>query len=73
VLNENGKLMFDNEFCILESPCGNGDFYEAMKLSGILTEMKSKNIKFIFCMGVDNCLCKIADPFMIGNMIKNEF
>lgn len=43
-----------------------------MKKSGIIKELKEKNVKWVFVSGVDNILAKFVDPLLIGLLEENN-
>ena len=66
LLSEEGKLLIDENFNIKMAADGNGCIYKSMKKSGILDDMKEKNIKWIFIGAVDNVLLNMVDPILLG-------
>ena len=46
--------------------------YQAMKDQGIIDDMKSKKIKWIFIGSVDNLLVKYVDTLLLGLAIKQN-
>lgn len=66
LVNEQGKLLVDENFNIRFAADGNGCIYKSMKLSGILDDMKQNNIKWIFIGAVDNALLNMIDPVLLG-------
>lgn len=74
LLSEDGKVLIDENYNIKRAADGNGCIYKSMKKSGILEDMKNKNIKWIFIGAVDNVLLNMIDPVLLGLTIfeKNE-
>ncbi len=74
LLNEDGKLMIDENYNIKIASDGNGSIYKSMKRDGIIDNMKEKGIEWIFIGSVDNALLDMVDPVLIGLTIseKNE-
>lgn len=66
MLNEDGDILLTKEGLIKEAANGHGGTLIALKKSGILDEMKEKNIKWVFVSGVDNVLANFADPLLVG-------
>lgn len=66
LISEDGKLLVDENLHIKYAADGNGCIYKAMKKNGILDDMKSKNIKWIFIGSVDNALLNMVDPILLG-------
>lgn len=72
LLFTNGELILDKDYSIKEAADGNGCIYKAMAKSGILDEMKNKNIKWVFIGSVDNVLLNMVDPILIGLTIDEK-
>lgn len=70
LLFEDGRLIVDKGYHIKLAADGNGCIYKAMKEAGILDDMESKGIKWIFIGSVDNALLNMVDPLLIGLTIK---
>ena len=63
LLNKKGKLIASE---------GNGGIFYSMAKKGIIDDMKSKNIKWIFIGSVDNLLVKYVDTLLLGLAIKQN-
>ncbi|MBR2708684.1 MAG: UTP--glucose-1-phosphate uridylyltransferase [Bacilli bacterium] len=74
LLSEDGKILIDENMNVKLAADGNGCIYKAMKKNGVLDDMKSKGIKWIFIGAVDNALVNMTDPVLLGLTIsqKNE-
>ena len=74
LLDENGKLVVDENYNIKIASNGNGSIYKAMKETGVLEDMKKRSIEWIFIGAVDNILLNMCDPILLGLTIdeKNE-
>jgi len=74
LLSKDGKLLVDKDFNIKLAASGNGNIYKAMRDKGILADMKSKGIEWIFIGAVDNALLNMVDPILLGLTIfdKNQ-
>ena len=72
LINIDGKLMLQETYLIKDASNGNGNVFRSMKNHGIINELESKNIKWIFFGGIDNILLKNVDPFFIGLTIANN-
>jgi len=64
-----GKLLMDSKYHICESPDGHGGVIKALGNSGLLDNMASQGIQYIFIHNVDNCLVKVCDPAFLGHHI----
>ena len=52
---------------------GNGGVYKALETNGMIDDMRSKNVKWVYISGVDNIMVKPIDALFIGLTIsKNE-
>ena len=71
-LTPEGKMILESPTSLAVAPDGNGGIYPALVKHGILSDMKSKGIKYIHAFGVDNALVKPADPTFIGYCIQRN-
>lgn len=72
LLDMEGKLLLgENGFVKLASD-GNGGIFYSMAKNGIIDDMKSKNIKWVFIGSVDNLLVKYVDTLLLGVAKKND-
>jgi len=72
LLSEEGKLLVDQNYEIKFAADGNGSIYKAMLRDGILEDMKSKGIKWIFIGSVDNALINMTDRKLLGLTITEN-
>lgn len=72
LLDFNGNFIFESETKIFTAANGNGGIYEALHSSGILTELKEKNIEYIGIGNVDNILMDMLEPTFIGMMAETQ-
>lgn len=73
MLDEQGKMILDENDQLKEAANGHGGVYEALVESGTLEEMKQAGIEWIFICGVDNVLAKLVDPVLLGYTKLNEY
>ena len=66
MVGQDGKILLTKEGLINEAADGHGGTLKSLKTSGIIKELREKNIKWVFISGVDNILAKLADPLLIG-------
>lgn len=71
LLSQEGKVLIDENFNIKLAADGNGCIYKAMKKDGVLNDMKSKGIKWVFIGAVDNALLNMVDPILLGLTIND--
>lgn len=72
LLNKKGKLILGEDGLIKLASEGNGGIFYSMAKKGIIDDMKSKNIKWIFIGSVDNLLVKYVDTLLLGLAIKQK-
>ena len=73
MLDENGKLIVGEDGLVKEAANGHGGVFEALIKNGVLNQLKSLGIEWIFICGVDNILAHMVDPLLIGYSIKNNY
>ena len=66
MVNEKGKILIDEHGKIKEASDGHGGIFQSMRKDGVLFDLKSRNIEWVFIGGVDNVLVKPVDPILIG-------
>ena len=57
-----GKILLDKDGKVKKAANGHGGTLFSMEKSGVLDEMKSNGIEWVFINGVDNVLVKPVDP-----------
>lgn len=72
LLNKEGKLILGEDGLIKLASEGNGGIFYSMAKKGIIDDMKSKSIKWIFIGSVDNLLVKYVDTLLLGLAIKQN-
>ncbi len=72
LLNEDGKLVIDESGSIKFASNGNGAVFRSMKNSGILDDMKKKDIEWVFIGPVDNAILNMVDETLLGLTIKEK-
>ena len=72
LLNKEGKLILGDDGLTKLASEGNGGIFYSMSKKGIIDDMKSKNIKWIFIGSVDNLLVKYVDTLLLGLAIKQN-
>lgn len=73
MLDENGKILINENGFVKEAANGHGGVFEAMFINGVLDDMKKKGVEWIFICGVDNPLVNMVDPLFIGFSAANKY
>ncbi len=68
----NGKILLEPDGMVKKAANGHGGTLQSMEKSGVIDEMKSNGIEWVFINGVDNVLVKPVDPLLIGMSIHNK-
>ncbi|KAL6738779.1 hypothetical protein Aduo_012291 [Ancylostoma duodenale] len=63
-----GNLLLSSRHSIVTAPNGNGGLYSA--LAEHLPAMRARGVKYFHVYCIDNILCKVADPHMLGFFIE---
>jgi UDP-N-acetylglucosamine/UDP-N-acetylgalactosamine diphosphorylase len=66
VVDANGKMLLLNRHTILELPTGDSLFW-SLHESGLLADMKSRGVRYLYVSNTNNVLAKIGDPLFIGH------
>ena len=72
LLDKEGKLIVGENGLIKLASDGNGGIFYSMAKNGIIDDMKSKGIEWIFIGSVDNLLVKYVDVLLLGLAIKKK-
>lgn len=72
LIDTDGNLLLEEPYKVKEASNGNGDVFLSMKKFGILDNMKSRNIEWIFISGIDNVLLEVADSLFLGITVANN-
>uniref|UniRef100_A0A914HFG1 UDP-N-acetylglucosamine diphosphorylase n=1 Tax=Globodera rostochiensis TaxID=31243 RepID=A0A914HFG1_GLORO len=60
----NGHAFLKDQTQLVTAPDGNGGFYDA--ICPLLPELEKRGVQHLHIYCVDNILCRVADPLMIG-------
>jgi len=66
VLDKRGKLVMEEKAKIALAPNGHGGFFETVAREGLLNELLSSGVDYLFYFQIDNPAVKVADPLLIG-------
>ena len=71
LLDMYGNLLIDKDFNVKKASDGNGGVFGALEKSGMLDDMKSKGVEWVYIGGVDNIMARMVDSTLVGLAIKN--
>lgn len=71
-LTFDGKLIIESPTTLSLAPDGNGGIYEALRATGALDDMISRNVEYLHIYGIDNVLTKSVDPGFMGLCIDRN-
>ncbi len=72
MIDTTGKILVDDKGMVKQAADGHGGIFEAMRKEGILQDMRSRGIEWIFIAGVDNVLAKMVDPILTGLAMNSK-
>ena len=72
MLDDDGKLIINEDKRIKLASDGHGGVFGILVESKILDEMKAQGIEWIYMGGVDNVLAKLIDPLFVGVAIDKN-
>lgn len=73
MIDEEGKLIMDENGLIKEAANGHGGVFEALVKNGILDQLKRDGIEWVFTCGVDNIIANLIDPLLLGYSAKHNY
>lgn len=71
-LSKDGKLLLTKNEDVMITPNGNGGIFNALKMSGMLDDMKSRGVEAVFMNNVDNVVVKVLDEILVGLHLKED-
>ncbi len=69
---QTGKILLAGQGEICMSPDGHGGLLQALKKSGLLDQMRQRDIEYLFYHQVDNPSVRLCDPVMLGFHAQHE-
>ena len=72
MVDVNCRCLIDEKGRIKEAADGHGGIFKSILKDGVLFDMQSRGIEWVFIGGVDNVLVKPVDPVLIGISISNK-
>lgn len=70
--SEDGKLLIDETGVIKEAADGHGGIFESMRRNGVIYDMETRGVEWVFIGPVDNVLVKMVDPTLLGLAIDKN-
>ena len=72
MIDTKGKILIGEDGLIKQAADGHGGIFYSMRNDGVIYDMKSKGIEWVFIGGVDNVLVNMVDPILIGLAISRN-
>ena len=72
MIDTNGKILLEEKGKIKLAADGNGGIFGSMIRAGILRDMQSKGIKWVFIGSIDNAILKMADSLLLGMTLNKN-
>lgn len=72
MLSEDGKILLESKSKVRKAADGHGGIFKTILNTGMLEDMKNKNIKWIYIGAVDNILSKMVDSLLVGITIDKK-
>ncbi len=72
LITEDGQILLDENYNIKKASDGNGSIFKSMYVKGVLEDMKSKGIEWVYIGSIDNVLLKMVDTLLMGVAIKEK-
>ena len=72
MVDTEGKILVGEDGLIKKAADGHGGIFLSMKKNGIIYDMKTRGIEWVFIGGVDNVLVNMVDPVLVGVAIVNK-
>lgn len=72
MIDTEGKVLIGEDGLIKQAADGHGGIFYSMRNDGVIFDMKSKGIEWVFIGGVDNVLVNMVDPVLVGLAIDKK-
>jgi UDP-N-acetylglucosamine/UDP-N-acetylgalactosamine diphosphorylase len=66
VTDPHGRILFKSRNKVLFAPDGNGSFFHSRNGKRVFQRLASEGVEYLHITGVDNILCKWAEPLPVG-------
>lgn len=72
MIDTEGKILIEKDGLIKQAADGHGGIFLSMKRNGIIHDMATKGIEWVFIGGVDNVLVNMVDSTLLGVAIDKK-
>lgn len=72
LIDKKGNILIDEKYNVRLASNGNGSIFESMRIKGILDDMESKGIEWVYIGSIDNVLLKMVDILLMGIAIEEK-
>lgn len=72
MIGTDGKILVGEDGLVKLAADGHGGIFYSMRREGVIEDMKSKGIEWVFIGGVDNVLVNMVDPISLGVAIDKK-
>lgn len=72
MVSTEGKILVGENGLVKLAADGHGGIFYSMRREGVIEDMKSKGIEWVFIGGVDNVLVNMVDPISLGIAIDKD-
>ncbi len=73
IINIEGKIQMQSKSSVLFGPNGNGNVFQALKNSDLITHMQKNNIEYILFSTIDNVVANLVDFVFLGATISKGY
>ena len=72
MVDTQGKILIGEDGLIKQAADGHGGIFYSMRDDGVIYDMKSRGIEWVFIGGVDNVLVNMVDPVLVGLAVDKK-
>jgi UDP-N-acetylglucosamine/UDP-N-acetylgalactosamine diphosphorylase len=66
MMDQSGKILLSEKGIVKQASDGNGGIFSSMARSGVLEDLKKRNVKWLFIGPIDNAILNMVDPILVG-------
>lgn len=71
-LSPTGQFLLSTPRSLFRNPDGHGGFYQALKDSIVLPQLRDQGVDLLYYCQVDNPLARVADPIFLGHHLRQK-